>query len=164
MENEWRSFTFRMPINASPKSVYESWATPQGLESWFLRQARYTSPNGTHRAKNELIQAGDEYHWLWHGYGDQVVEKHPVLAANGWDHLEFRFSGDCVVNIRISQQDGFTICELKQEMPMEDEKSRQYFFIECGRGWTFYLANLKSVLEGGLDLRNKNTGLHPVIN
>jgi hypothetical protein len=31
-------------------------------------------------------------------------------------------------------------------------------------GWTFYLANLKSVLEGGLDLRNKNARLQRLVN
>ena len=43
-----------------------------------------------------------------------------------------------------------------------DEKLRLY--IGCGEGWTFYLANLKSMLEGGIDLRNKNDKIKGVIN
>jgi hypothetical protein len=31
--------------------------------------------------------------------------------------------------------------------------------VQCQLGWTFYLANLKSVIEGGVDLRNKNVDL-----
>jgi hypothetical protein len=31
-------------------------------------------------------------------------------------------------------------------------------------GWVFYLANLKSFPEGGIDLRNKNEKLKSVIN
>jgi len=49
-------------------------------------------------------------------------------------------------------------------MPMEDVNEQQYFYVECGKGWTFYMANLKSILEGGHELRNKNINLHQVIN
>jgi hypothetical protein len=34
----------------------------------------------------------------------------------------------------------------------------------CLGGWTFYLANLKSYLEGGVDLRNKNLALNNMVN
>jgi hypothetical protein len=47
---------------------------------------------------------------------------------------------------------------------MEDETEQQYFYMECDKGWTFYLTNLKSVLEGGLDMRNKNLNIQQVIN
>jgi hypothetical protein len=36
--------------------------------------------------------------------------------------------------------------------------------VGCGEGWTFYLTNLKSILEGGVDLRNKEMKLKNVIN
>jgi uncharacterized protein YndB with AHSA1/START domain len=161
---DWKRFTVRIPIKASPKSVYEAWTTQQGLESWFLRKALFQKSNGNARSKNESIEAGDQYTWLWHGYQDEVVEKHPVLAVNGWDHLQFEFSGNCIVTVTLKQDAGVVICELTQEMPMEDDSSRQFYFVECGRGWTFYLSNLKSVLEGVIDLRNRNVGAHPVIN
>lgn len=31
-------------------------------------------------------------------------------------------------------------------------------------GWTFYLANLKSILEGGIDLRNRNPDAGEMLN
>jgi hypothetical protein len=49
-------------------------------------------------------------------------------------------------------------------MPMDNESGQRYFFIECGKGWTFYMTNLKSILEGGIDLRNKNERKQNVIN
>jgi hypothetical protein len=78
--------------------------------------------------------------------------------------LQFGFSRGCIVTVSIKQENGETICELVQDMPMDDETEQQYFYIECGRGWTFYMSNLKSILEGGLDLRNKNADLKQVIN
>jgi len=34
----------------------------------------------------------------------------------------------------------------------------------CASGWAFYLVNLKSIYEGGLDLRNKTPALKHMLN
>lgn len=164
MSTSWKQFTKRIPIQAPAKAIYAAWATQQGLESWFLRLAQFTNATGSPRPKNSPVEAGDTYTWQWFGYPDSVSEENNILAANGWDQLKFSFSGGCIVTVSIKQEAGETICELVQEMPMEDPGEQQHFFIACGNGWTFYLANLKSVLEGGLDLRNKNVHLKEVIN
>ena len=169
----WKQFIKRIPVKAPPKAIYDAWATQQGLESWFLRLAQFTKADGTVRSKNSHVEAGDTYKWLWFGYDDSVVEEQKILAANGWDQLQFGFSGGCIVSVSIKQparmtrsdgEEGETICELIQQMPMSDVAEQQYFYIECGKGWTFYLANLKSILEDGPDLRNKNASLRNVIN
>jgi len=54
--------------------------------------------------------------------------------------------------------------ELTQSQIPLDDHSRMSYYVGCTRGWTFYLANLKSILEGGIDLRNKNNKLLHVIN
>lgn len=159
----WKQFIKRIPINASAKAIYDAWATQQGLESWFLRLAQFTKADGRLRPKNSQIEAGDKYKWLWYGYDDSVLEEREILSANGWDNIQFSFSGGCIVTVSIKQEDGETICELQQQMPMDDESEQQYFYIECGKGWTFYLTNLKSVLEGGIDLRNRNQHIQNVI-
>lgn len=154
----------RIPVKASAKSIYDAWTTQAGLESWFLRLAQFTGPDGQTRHRNSPIAKGDRYKWLWHGYEDSVAEEKEILDANGWDSLQFSFSGNCKVTVTIRQEQGETICELVQDMPMEDLNEQQHFFIECGKGWDFYLTNLKSVLEGGLDLRNKNAALKNLVN
>ena len=164
MSYNWKQFTKRIPIKASAKAIYAAWTTQQGLESWFLRLAQFTKNDGGIRPKNSAIEAGDKYKWLWFGYDDTSVEEKEILTANGWDKLQFSFSGSCIVTISIKQEEGETICELVQDMMMEDENEQQQFYIECGNGWGFYMANLKSVLEAGLDLRNKNVNLKQVIN
>jgi uncharacterized protein YndB with AHSA1/START domain len=164
MSYNWKQFTRRIPVKASSKAIYDAWTTQQGLESWFLRLAQFTKADGNPRPKNSHVEAGDKYKWLWFGYDDSVIEEKEILSANGWDQLRFSFSGGCIVTVSIKQEAGEIICELVQDMPMEDTGEQQHFFIECGKGWGFYLANLKSVLEGGLDLRNKNVNLKQVIN
>lgn len=163
MSYNWKQFTKRIPIKAPAKAIYAAWSTQQGLESWFLRVAQFTKADGTPRAKSSHIEAGDTYKWRWFGYDDTATEEKEILLANGWDKLQFSFSGGCIVTVAIKQEDGETICELVQDMPMEDINEQQHFFIECGNGWGFYMTNLKSVLEGGLDLRNKNVKLKQVI-
>jgi uncharacterized protein YndB with AHSA1/START domain len=160
----WKQFIKRIPIKAPPKAIYDAWATQQGLESWFLRLAQFTKADGTIRSRNSHVETGDIYKWLWYGYDDAVAEEQKILAANSWDQLQFGFSGGCIVTVSIKLEEGETICELLQHMPMENENEQQYFYIECGKGWTFYLTNLKSILEGGPDLRNKNASLKQVIN
>ena len=159
----WKQFTKRIPIKAPAKSIYDAWTTQQGLESWFLRLAQFTRADKAVRPKNSQAEKGDTYLWRWFGYDDSATEEREILSANGWDRLQFSFSGGCIVTVSIRQENGETICELVQEMPMEDISEQQYFYIECGKGWTFYMTNLKSVLEGGLDLRNKNINLKEVI-
>jgi uncharacterized protein YndB with AHSA1/START domain len=160
----WKQFTKRITIRSSPQSIYNAWTTQQGLESWFLRLAEFKTPNAVPRKRNEPIQKGDRYKWLWFGYDDAIAEEKEILSANGKNELQFIFSGECIVLVTIKQEEGETICELQQTMPMDDEAGQRYFFIECGKGWTFYMTNLKSILEGGIDLRNKIENVKNVIN
>ena len=164
MGYDWKEFTKRIIIKAPPKAIYDAWTTQQGLESWFLRLAQFTKTDGTLRSKNSHAEAGDKYKWLWFGYDDSAKEEREILFANGWDKLQFSFSGGCMVTVSIKQENNEIICELMQQMLMEDVTEQQYFFIECGKGWTFYMTNLKSILEKGIDLRNKNINIQQVIN
>jgi uncharacterized protein YndB with AHSA1/START domain len=160
----WSTFTKRIPIKAGKEAIYNAWTTQAGLESWFLREAYFTTQDGVARNYSEQVKAGDKYKWLWHGYDDSALEQNEILEVNGTDLLKFSFSGNCIVTVRIKEEAGETICELTQQMPMDDEKEQRYFYIECGKGWSLYLLNLKSILEGGLDLRNKNVTLQNVVN
>src|SRR4030095_14455725 len=160
----WKQFIKRIPIRASAESIYKAWATQNGLETWFLRLAEFKTASGSLRSRNELVQKGDKYKWLWFGYDDTMLEEEEILSANGANELKFSFSGGCIVKVTITQEQNETICQLEQTMPMADESEQRHFFIECGKGWTFYMTNLKSVLEGGIDLRNKAESLKNVIN
>ena len=162
--SNWKQFTRRISINAPAKAIYDAWTTQQGLESWFLRLASFRNTEGAARGRLSRIEKGDHYTWQWYGYEDSVTEERGILEVNGWDKLQFSFSGGCIVTVTVKQDAGETICELVQDMPMEDTAKRQGFYEDCGNGWTFYLANLKSILEGGVDLRNRNTMLRNVVN
>lgn len=156
-------FRLRVNIASDIENVYNAWATRRGLETWFLRKALFKGPEGDEKDKNTLLQTGDSYEWYWHGYPDEVVEKGKVILANGEDTFRFTFSLGCPVNISIYKESGEVIVELVESGLPVDETNVLKHYVGDSRGWIFYLINLKSVLEGGLDLRNKKEHLKDVI-
>lgn len=161
---DWKTFTVRVPVNASVEKLYWCWATREGIEYWFLRMSDYKKPDGKPRGNDEYVQKGDSYAWRWHGWSDEVTEHGHILECNGKDYFKFSFgkAGNCAVTIK--QESGQNIVELVQDEIPDDENGRQYYQLGCKTGWTFYLANLKSVLEGGIDLRNRDESLKNVVN
>ena len=144
--------------------MYWRWATKEGIESWFLRRSDYKKPGGSLFTENEFVSKGDTYSWWWHGYPDDVAEHGEILDCNGKDFFKFKFggAGNCTVTIYKKQDEN--IVELLQDEIPTDDIAKQNWHIGCKTGWTFYLANLKSILEGGIDLRNKNEQLQNMLN
>lgn len=178
MNNTWNEFKLRVNIDAPIDKVYPRWTTSGGLETWFLRKAIVSPPDigvgaiagkedasGTEvvRQDSDLIQKGDRYQWYWHGYPDSVVEKGTILEANGKDRFCFSFSLGCPLSISLYRECDETIVELVESGLPADEETMLRHYVGDSKGWIFYLANLKSVLEGGLDLRNRKTELTNVI-
>ena len=153
--SQWTSFKVAGDYNTDIRSLYEAWATTEGLEKWFLRKANfYTIPRRT-REQEEFIMKEDTYEWYWHGYDDDTFEKGEILEANGTDLIKFTFSGGSIVTVEISSRNGISLIELTQENIPEESDPSKNLLVQCQVSWTFYLANLKSVIEGGVDLRNK---------
>ncbi len=119
-------------------------------------------------APEQFAEAGDKYTWLWLGYGDDTDENGKVLQANGTDCFEFTFNSkgrnDMKVKVNLVEEKGEIRVNVHQYKIPEDDHSKAWYFVGCGEGWTFYLANLKSILEGVIDLRNKNEAITRVVN
>ena len=162
MARDWSTFTRRITVNYPMRSIYEAWAIPSQIERWFLRSAEYVGFNGKPRGRDLEVAAGDGYLWRWYGYLDDVNESGIVTEANGLDKFAFTFTQDCLVNVSIKDEKRETVVELTQSrIPDDPDRS---IYVDCSYGWTFYLANLKSVIEGGIDLRNKNVEIKNVVN
>jgi hypothetical protein len=161
---DWSNFTVRINIKSSSiDQLYRAWATKGGIEYWFLRMSEYSQPNGSLRGDDEPVHKGDTYRWRWFGYSDEVTESGEILDCNGIDFFKFRFgdAGNCSVRIYPEQDE--LIVELLQDNIPTDDKGKELWHIGCKTGWTFYLANMKSMFEGGIDLRNKNEHIQNVV-
>lgn len=166
---DWSSFAKRINIKSTEKEIYDAWTTEDGMEKWFLRSAIFSTPTGEIIDRSQNVKAGDTYKWHWHGYDDNTVEYGEIVEANGTNFLCFTFCSesaktDMQVNVSIKQEQNEMIVELKQFNIPTDEEGKTFYHIGCMEGWVFYLANLKSILEGGVDLRNKNESLKKMVN
>jgi hypothetical protein len=148
MESQWSQFKLRVNIQCSVQKAYDAFATPAGWQSWFLSKCVFT---------------GDQYEWSWYGYPDTMIERGKILSANGKDRYSFTFSQGSVVEIFIYAESGETIVELTESNFPSDPQERIKYYVADIRGWTFYLANLKAVLEKNIDLRNRKEELQDVI-
>jgi uncharacterized protein YndB with AHSA1/START domain len=162
--HEWTKFVLRIPVSTDKQTLFNAWASPAGLESWFLRKADFTNTAGNNVNKQEMVNPGDTYHWLWHGWPDDMKENGTVLETNGRDRLKFSFGKAGNVTVTIKEEAGENIVELLQDEIPTDETSVVYYHLGCMKGWLFYMVNLKSILEGGIDLRNRKVELKEVLN
>jgi len=161
---DWSRFVVRFNINAPVQQLYDACATRAGMEHWFLRLSEYKKPDGDLRHELEHAEADDTYKWLWHGWSDDTVEYGAILEANGKDLFRFTFGKAGTCTIKIFQDIGETFVEIMQDNIPDDEQGKFTWHLGCKTGWTFYLANMKSLYEGGIDLRNKNELLQGLIN
>jgi uncharacterized protein YndB with AHSA1/START domain len=174
MSDNWTEFKLRVNTKASVEKAYAAVATPAGLESWFLRRADITVGNsagaagaggaaGSLRQPGDKIQKGDEYEFRWHGYPDSTSHKGKILAVDGKSQFSFTFSQELPVSISVYKECDETIVELVEMFDPADQEASKKHYLGNMKGWIFYLINLKSVLEGGLDMRNRKEELQNVL-
>ncbi|MFD0861278.1 SRPBCC domain-containing protein [Sungkyunkwania multivorans] len=153
----FESFTKRIHIKTSMEKLYWCWGTAEGITSWFLRKAEYTSPDGKNRSASEHIKKGDSYVWAWHNWDSE--EKGSVLDANGIDLVAWSFAGDCIVTVTLEQKEKAILLSLVQSNIPVDEKSKLEIHHGCSNGWTFWMANIKAYLEHGILLNETEIDL-----
>jgi uncharacterized protein YndB with AHSA1/START domain len=157
----WESFSKKIAIKAAVKELYNAWTVPAEIEKWFLSKAVFDRL-GEQVPHNEQIAENDVYHWSWFLF-DQV-ESGRIVRANGTDRIHFTFAGDCLVEVTLTQENDVVIVSLTQSNIPTDNHSKQGIRLGCDSGWSFFLVNLKSVFEGGIDLRNKDENLRGMLN
>lgn len=142
------------------KDLYDAWLTSNNLEKWFLCKAAFLDSSGKEVDRDTVIGNGARYRWEW---AEGTIEQGEVLIADGRGSFAFTFGKGCTVAVTLSRLDGRTLIELMQTQTMPDVEKKQDFYVSCSQAWTFYLTNLKSVYEGGLDLRERTSlGSHMV--
>jgi len=158
MENfNWTSFTRRIVIRSTIEKLYDAWTVPAEIESWFLSETTYRNPSGAILDRNTNVSKNDLYEWHWFFY--EGVEHGSILNANGKDQLQFNFAKNCLVEVNLKQLENKVLVELTQSNIPTDNESKEQIRLGCEGGWAFYLVNLKSIYEGGIDLRNKDTDM-----
>jgi uncharacterized protein YndB with AHSA1/START domain len=134
---DWSQFTQRVAVAAPVEKVFRMWTDPVQLRSWFLADAKID------------LKKGGEFEWKWLA---GVKEKGKVLSVKKPTKLSFTFAGSvCDVTFKKDKRGSLVI--LHQHNIPETEKGKFDVHLNCSCGWTFYLTNLKTYLEYGIDLR-----------
>ena len=163
MENfDWTSFTKRIAVKSSIAEIYNAWTKANELEKWFLKKVNFYSLDKTAFNEEANVIKNIRYEWYWYSYDEPM--KGRITSVNGKDFIQFTFEGECLVDVNLQEMGEYVVVTLRQHKIPLDNKSKQYIRLGCSNGWTFYLTNLKSVYEGGLDLRNKEEKLPAMIN
>jgi len=151
---EWSEFLRRIYVQAPVKKIYNAWAKPSEITKWFLSKARAFDAGGKERSASKAIVKGNSYEWKWYGSADTGEGK--VLSANGINRLSFTFIDSAtVVTVSMKKAGKRTFVELKQQHRHPEASRRKGIYLHCHPGWSYHLTNLKSIYEGGIDLREK---------
>ncbi|WP_027420762.1 SRPBCC family protein [Crocinitomix catalasitica] len=159
---DWTKFSKRIYLKSDLKTVYNVWTKSAELEKWFLSKAVFLTNDRKEILPTENVDAGCIYRWNW--FAQNAFEEGKIIKANGTDSLTFTFAGTCSVEVQLTQVENQILVELVQSQIPSDDSSKENIRLGCAFGWSFYLLNLKSILEGGIDLRNKDTSLIGVVN
>ncbi len=137
---DWSQFTQSVAVAAPVEKVFKMWSDPEQLRKWFLSGA-----------KMELKRNGN-FEWEWLG---GIKEYGKILDVHKPSRITFTFAGS-VCDVRIKKDKRGALLILHQhDIPVTD-KYKAGVHLSCSCGWTFFLTNLKTFLEYGIDLRETN--------
>jgi len=166
---DWTSFHLGIYVLAKPDDVFDLWSTAKGLNRWFLRTAAFAPSDGrpTDRRKvaqlppfDTLIQRRDEercrtkdrYRWEWY-YGGGVTGEEWIIDSRPPTKIAFGFGDRMEVEVMLRKQGRYCEVDLRQYNIPDTAIGRSNLHLGCRVAWAFFLSNLKSVAEKGLDLR-----------
>jgi uncharacterized protein YndB with AHSA1/START domain len=153
-----KPFRTRIWIKAKSEDIILGWTQSSLVTKWFVNQCEFFQ-NGL---ATPDARPGGSYKWTWlDGSVDEsnILEVEPTRIVYGWYHNQGQ------IEVTATPDSDGTLLELTQSMSSKMEPQEilkaQY---GCRIGWTFFLTNLKSIIEGGIDLREHNPNRSDVVN
>jgi len=151
-ENDWTRFHLFVVINATPDRIFRAWSTSQGMESFLVEMMAIRNPDGRLLDPDEAVTEGCHYVWRWDS--DALVAGEFLNVLPGRE-LSFTF-GQSKVRIRLNPRETDTILELCQYDMKDTEHNRMHLFTNCRSAWVYFLTVLKTLLEHGIDGRDRS--------
>jgi uncharacterized protein YndB with AHSA1/START domain len=137
---DWTQFTLRIFIRKPPSRVFKAWTDAKLITAWFTEKTVFEPK------KNGRIY----FEWL---AGDKFETRVDSIVKNRSVTFPFGGKGE-KVTVKFKKDGKGCVCELRQYAMGTSPKDRWVMHRGCIQGWTFFLANLKSYLEHGIDLRD----------
>lgn len=145
-------FVINIKIKKTVRTVYRSWSTSL-IERWFPEKMQYITFGNTIRPRKSLFETNDRFTWT--GSKERPFSfSGEILFTNNKDYFRFSFVDDTIVSVLLKAHEDETIVQLVHEGFVQGTEHKLDLQLNWCSNWTFYLANLKSVLEEGVDLRD----------
>lgn len=152
MDYRWDEFEINYYYPVKVDRLFETWATGDGLRSFFIEDIQITDSQGKQKSNKQIIESDDSYSWKWrHNYS--LSGNFKTIVKN--EKVEFTF-GAMLVSVRFKQLDGASLLCLKQTNIPTTDDGKIMSHMNCRICWTFFLTNLKSVYLNGTDLRDSD--------
>ena len=156
-----KCFTHAIFLDAPVEKVYEYAATPSGIIKWFIGKAKYYYKDQNIRLGNDLVMKGDSFLWSW--LNKDLELKGIVTEALENKSFQFTFSPLYIVTLDFypgKERTKLTLTQQYQDSAVKND----FNYINCCTCWVFFLTNLKSVIENGIDLREKEVNDEMLVN
>lgn len=137
-------------LHSHMSEVYYYIASGDGICRWFMGKAEYMDSDGNILNAADSARKEDTFNWHW--LKKDLNIKGRVLEAINNELFSFTFGPAFEVTITLKEHGGRTLLTLHQKYSAGAEKN-DFAHINCCTCWVFFLTNLKSVLEHGIDLR-----------
>ncbi|HRI44073.1 MAG TPA: hypothetical protein PLL78_13000 [Fimbriimonadaceae bacterium] len=141
----WDRLELEIDLVAPVKVVAWHWTSSAGLTRWLAVECTFVGLEGDTLAEAEAAETGARFRCLRAG---GTIEEGELVQADKRG-FAFGFADGSRIDLRLLSRKGRTALAFRHVTPgaaFED-------YCDNLRSWTFYLTNLKSIVEGGLDLR-----------
>ncbi len=156
-----QNFTHSIYLVKPVGEVFELLAKSEGIVKWFMGEAKYVSAEGVERKPDEFAEREDNYYWKWLNKDFSVKGK--ILDVQQNELLSFTFGSLFNVTITLKNKNGRTLFTLSQKYN-EGALHNDFEHINCCVCWVFFMTNLKSVIENGIDLRETQANDEELVN
>ena len=153
----WKEFTVREYVPTDVETAFNYWAKANKIIQWFIRKAEYTSNEGKEREGDEIIQTGDSYKWV---FGSELTMNGTILEIDKNRLIRFTFGkkepeSDEYVQVKVTfkEKNGQTRITVFQNNIADSPFGQVTYNLSCVLGWSYYMTNLRSIIESGYDLR-----------
>jgi hypothetical protein len=141
----WDRVELEIDITAPVEVVAWHWTSSAGLTRWLAVECTFVGLEGDTYAEADSAEAGARFRMI---RADGSIEEGELVQADK-RAVVAAFADGSRLHVRLASRKGRTALTLRRSTVGADFEE----FRDNLRSWTFHLTNLKSVVEGGLDLR-----------
>jgi uncharacterized protein YndB with AHSA1/START domain len=140
-KHDWTQFLLKIYIDAAPERLYQAWTDSKKLKKWFIYDG-FVEPKKGGRFKQV--------------FSDGSVFESEVLEVRKNRLFRFTFGKVEKVEVKFRKSGKGGEVWLRQYDMRTGAEDKWSMHMGCRLGWTFFLTNLKAMLEHRADLRSHN--------